>query len=325
MSRPTHMILAFAIVMVTSALGGNDAATAEAARLAGVAQSPRPIPPSAHQPAHRAAQTAKTAPEEAKEKSIKEANEPEALWRGLKTLVGRLLGSQRRQVAYITRAQIAMFEMSLELFRLDTGDYPSTAQGLGALRTAPADLANPDKWAGPYLGKPVPLDPWDNPYQYQYPGKHDPKKPDIWSFGPDGVDGTEDDIVSWVEPGEAVPGRHGARPVKLSQVDGTIILDGEPLANATIEFQPSGKDSGGPSFGETDPNGHYELMYTYDHKGALPGEHVVRITTGREVEDERGKIVVIEERLPAKYNVKSVLRVTVERGTNTIDFDLTSE
>jgi general secretion pathway protein G len=80
---------------------------------------------------------------------------------------------------------------------MQVGDFPSTAQGLEALRVAPSDLANPDDWAGPYLNKDVPPDPWKQPYQYEYPGKYDESMPDIWSLGQDGQNGTEDDVTSW--------------------------------------------------------------------------------------------------------------------------------
>ena len=97
------------------------------------------------------------------------------------------------------KTQVLAFDGPLQAYRLDIGDFPSTAQGLDALRTPPADLPNPDKWVGPYLGKPVPPDPWDMPYQYEYPGKQDPTVADIWSLGPDGIDGSEDDVVSWYQ------------------------------------------------------------------------------------------------------------------------------
>ena len=70
---------------------------------------------------------------------------------------------------------------------------------LRGLRVAPGDIANPDDWAGPYLDKNVPTDPWKRDYQYEYPGRQDPTTPDIWSFGLDQADGTEDDIISWEE------------------------------------------------------------------------------------------------------------------------------
>ena len=97
------------------------------------------------------------------------------------------------------RAQIGVFESALGLFQVNIGDYPSTDQGLEALREAPSDLNDPDAWAGPYLQKAVPNDPWGQPYQYEYPGTHDENIPDIWSMGPDMVEGTDDDVGNWVE------------------------------------------------------------------------------------------------------------------------------
>ena len=77
------------------------------------------------------------------------------------------------------------------------GDYPSTAEGLAALIAAPADKA--DRWHGPYVenNKKLPLDPWKHDYKYAYPGTHNKDGYDLWSTGPDGVDGTPDDIGNW--------------------------------------------------------------------------------------------------------------------------------
>ncbi len=104
---------------------------------------------------------------------------------------------QRRAYINAARTQIKAFKGPLQAYHLDINDYPTTAQGLDALREPPPDLPDPTKWQGPYLDSAVPLDPWGRPYQYEYPGKHDPESPDIWSVGPDGVDGTDDDVVSW--------------------------------------------------------------------------------------------------------------------------------
>jgi general secretion pathway protein G len=83
----------------------------------------------------------------------------------------------------------------LDYFRLDVGRYPTTEEGLNALREKPEDLAN---WDGPYLPKPVPEDPWERPYQYSSPGEHG--EYDLLSYGKDGSEGGEKDdkdIVSW--------------------------------------------------------------------------------------------------------------------------------
>jgi type II secretion system protein G len=106
----------------------------------------------------------------------------------------RLVATFLRKAA---KTQILAFMAPLQLYRLDQGDYPTTAQGLQAIRVPPKDLREPSKWSGPYLLQDVLLDPWKRPYHYQWPSKHNQEKPDIWSSGPDGIDGTEDDVVGW--------------------------------------------------------------------------------------------------------------------------------
>lgn len=81
----------------------------------------------------------------------------------------------------------------LMAYRLDMGNYPSTEEGLSALITAPA--GKNDRWKGPYLEK-LPLDPWNNPYQYRFPGIKNTGKYDVWSRGRDAKD-SEDDIGNW--------------------------------------------------------------------------------------------------------------------------------
>jgi general secretion pathway protein G len=100
--------------------------------------------------------------------------------------------------AWITAArnQIANFQVALGAYRVDTGHFPSTAEGLQALRTNPDD----PKWKGPYWpSQGIPRDPWGMPYVYTYPGEHGPE-PDILSYGADrqpGGEGIYADIVSW--------------------------------------------------------------------------------------------------------------------------------
>lgn len=93
------------------------------------------------------------------------------------------------------RAQIDSLDKALEQFRLDTGHFPTTEQGLPALITRPA---NESRWDGPYLKKDVPLDPWGNPYVYKMPGEHGDF--DLLSFGKDGQSGgtaESADITNW--------------------------------------------------------------------------------------------------------------------------------
>lgn len=84
-------------------------------------------------------------------------------------------------------------EAPLMQYKLHTGSYPSTAEGIAALLTAPSSKAS--KWRGPYV-KQIPNDPWGNPYQYRFPGVKNPGGYDLYSFGPDGVE-SADDIGNW--------------------------------------------------------------------------------------------------------------------------------
>lgn len=97
----------------------------------------------------------------------------------------------------VARSQVDAFEKALDAYRLDVGRYPTTDQGLEALRTKPADET---RWAGPYLTKAIPLDPWKRPYQYRNPGEHG-SDIDVWSLGKDGQPGGEGepnaDIGNW--------------------------------------------------------------------------------------------------------------------------------
>ncbi len=80
-------------------------------------------------------------------------------------------------------------------YKTSTGGFPTTAQGLRALLIQPVGVAN---WKGPYiLTNEVPKDPWGTTLQYLFPGIHHPDSYDLWSLGPDKMDGTADDIVNW--------------------------------------------------------------------------------------------------------------------------------
>lgn len=97
--------------------------------------------------------------------------------------------------AKAARAQIDSIGKALELYRLDTGRYPSTEQGLRALIDRPGDEP---RWDGPYLKKGLPPDPWGRAYVYRSPGEHGDF--DLYSLGKDGQPGGNDeaaDITSW--------------------------------------------------------------------------------------------------------------------------------
>lgn len=94
------------------------------------------------------------------------------------------------------RSQINNFQTALGTYKLDTGTFPTTEQGLQALRVKPADL---NQWNGPYMPKEIPKDPWGHDYVYRFPSEHG-DDPEIVSYGQDGQPGGEGlsaDVVSW--------------------------------------------------------------------------------------------------------------------------------
>jgi general secretion pathway protein G len=101
------------------------------------------------------------------------------------------LGKGKQSAA---KAQIALLEQALDQFKLDTGNYPTTQQGLAALSANPGV----ENWDGPYLTKGLPNDPWGKPYIYQSPGSHGDY--DLSTNGRDGApggEGEDKDVVSW--------------------------------------------------------------------------------------------------------------------------------
>ncbi|BBI99701.1 type II secretion system protein GspG [Ferrigenium kumadai] len=95
----------------------------------------------------------------------------------------------------VTQAQISALDKALEQYRLDTGHYPSTEQGLKALMTRPT---GEQRWDGPYMKKEIPLDPWNFPYLFRSPGEHGDY--DLMSLGKDGRPGGSGeaaDITNW--------------------------------------------------------------------------------------------------------------------------------
>ncbi len=113
----------------------------------------------------------------------------------LAALVGpRLFPKLGKGKQAAAKAQIELLGQALDQYRLDTGSYPSTEQGLNALVTNPGV----EKWEGPYLKKGLPVDPWGKPYIYQHPGSNG--EYDMLSYGRDGKpggDGEDKDVASW--------------------------------------------------------------------------------------------------------------------------------
>ena len=116
--------------------------------------------------------------------------------------VPALLGSKKKADINAARTQIGLFRTALEKYALDTNTFPDTEQGLDVLVVEPSNVDDEQaaNWSGPYItvtAKEAPKDPWGNEYYYEFPSTHDSQYPDIWSAGPDGKEGSEDDIVNW--------------------------------------------------------------------------------------------------------------------------------
>ena len=95
--------------------------------------------------------------------------------------------------AQIAKIQLGELEGALQMYSFDVGRFPTTAEGLGALVRNPSGA---ESWRGPYLKKEqVPNDPWERAYGYKSPGDHGDF--DLYSFGADGIEGTDDDVCSW--------------------------------------------------------------------------------------------------------------------------------
>lgn len=113
------------------------------------------------------------------------------------TIVVKRIDEARRAKAV---ADIDALEQALEQYYLHNGDYPTTEQGLIALREKPTSSPVPKNWDGPYVKKSIPSDPWGTPYIYLCPGEHNQDGFDLSSLGKDGREGGEGnnaDITNW--------------------------------------------------------------------------------------------------------------------------------
>jgi hypothetical protein len=123
-------------------------------------------------------------------------------------------------------------------------------------------------------------------------------------------------------PGLGGCGRGKPAGISFAAVTGMVTLDGEPLPQAFIRFEP---ESGRPSFGRTDSAGAYSLRYKGEDWGAIVGPHSVKITTENLIEDtETGEMRFVKEVLPSTYHARTTLTAVVEPGENVIDFPLES-
>jgi len=115
-------------------------------------------------------------------------------------ILPNVMGKSERAKRVKAQADIAVMEGLLDEFYLDMDRYPTTEEGLRVLHYPIPEEEK--KWKGPYSKKPIPNDPWGNPYVYECPGTHSSMPYEVMSYGSDGVEGGEDDaedVVSWVE------------------------------------------------------------------------------------------------------------------------------
>lgn len=134
----------------------------------------------------------------------------------LGTLVGIAALSRGKEAKQgIATSQLSTIRNAMKLFYADFDRYPSDEEGLRVLWDKTAlggDEAEQKKWRG-YLEDPMPNDVWERPWGYRQKSSHgDESKYDVWSNGPDGQEGTEDDITSWPKEGTAGDGGSGAAP-----------------------------------------------------------------------------------------------------------------
>lgn len=116
-------------------------------------------------------------------------------------VVLNVLPAQDTAMVEKAKADVALLEQAVEMYRLDNLSYPTIEQGLEALVTAPAELASPERYRKDGYVRRLPTDPWGSPYQYVQPGEHGAF--DIYSLGANkrlGGDGLDADVGNWDVP-----------------------------------------------------------------------------------------------------------------------------
>ena len=111
-------------------------------------------------------------------------------------VVPKFTGRSEQAKAAAAKTDVSNIEVAIDQFEVDAGRFPTTDEGLSALIAAPPNVKN---WHGPYIKRGLPTDPWGNPYAYRYPGQYNANGYDLLSFGPDGNEGGNDDVVNWAQ------------------------------------------------------------------------------------------------------------------------------
>lgn len=112
-------------------------------------------------------------------------------------------GQSEKARVTAAKTQMGNFKMALNRFELDLGRYPTSSEGLRALIEKPGDDPN-NKWQRYLDGDEVPKDQWGHEWNYRQPGQHNTDGFDLWSNGPDGREGGDDDIANWSPNGVSV-------------------------------------------------------------------------------------------------------------------------
>jgi len=109
-------------------------------------------------------------------------------------IIPRYINRTKQVQIEATKISISSINMALKMYDIDNKTFPTTEEGLKALVEKPSSVG--ENWMGPYVEQEL-IDPWGHPYQYRCPSQNNHPDFDIWSWGPDGKDETDDDIVNW--------------------------------------------------------------------------------------------------------------------------------
>ena len=113
-------------------------------------------------------------------------------------IVPKVIGKTGDAKVAAAKADLSTLSNLLQNFRLDCDRYPTTAEGLQALRVPPSDATG---WKGPYITKDIPLDPWKNEYHYEFPGPQGGDSYLLESYGSDGAPGGDGEATDLIEGG----------------------------------------------------------------------------------------------------------------------------